>query len=81
MTQRQVENTRVHFWTFSPVSCNLQIVTYKIKYLGNVLSRDLNDYGILRVGLGMQIQIWRSKFPPPIHCARSTPPRKSGRQR
>ena len=23
MTQRRVENTRVHFWTFSPVSVNL----------------------------------------------------------
>ena len=27
MTQRRVENTRVHFWTFSPVSVNSKIVT------------------------------------------------------
>ena len=25
MTQRRVENTRVHFWTFPPVSANLPI--------------------------------------------------------
>ena len=31
MTQRRVENTRVHFWTFSPVSVN------KIKILQEIL--------------------------------------------
>ena len=27
MTKRRVENTRVHFWTFSPVSVNRKIST------------------------------------------------------
>ena len=26
MTQRRVENTRVHFWTFSPVSVNSSLL-------------------------------------------------------
>ena len=31
MTQRRVENTRVHFWTFSPVSVNIWLEISSIK--------------------------------------------------
>ena len=41
----------------------------------------LSDYRILGRAAGMQIRIWRSKFPPPIHCARSTWTRSRGRNR
>ena len=30
MVQRRIENSRVHFWTFSPVSVNNKKVTYRL---------------------------------------------------
>ena len=35
MTQRRVENTRVHFWTFSPVS---------VKELGHLRVEELSAF-------------------------------------
>ena len=31
MTQRRVENTRAHFWTFSPVSVKREILSVGVK--------------------------------------------------
>ena len=42
MTQRRVENTRVHFWTFSPVSVNIEsssIFPYQFVFSGVVRAR------------------------------------------
>ena len=35
MTQRRVENARVHFWTFSPVSVKMKVRIIKEKYTAN----------------------------------------------
>ena len=37
MTQRRVENTRVHFWTFSPVSVNSLLT----------LPTELNEHNVI----------------------------------
>ena len=44
MTQRRVENTRVHFWTFSPVSVNSrQMTTYYTSLQNLFLSEQVGD--------------------------------------
>ena len=47
MTQRRVENTRVHFWTFSPVSfkeciCHLSAYDTDNDYENELLYEDMN---------------------------------------
>ena len=45
MTQRRVENTRVHFWTFSPVSVNIYLILVKNGLLKQMADKWLNYFG------------------------------------
>ena len=45
MTQRRVENTRVHFWTFSPVSVNIYLILVKNGLLKQMADKSLNYFG------------------------------------
>ena len=54
MTQRRVENTRVQFWTFSPVSVKLTDKESRVKNLIKVINRlgsKLTDFDILSCDL------------------------------
>ena len=52
MTQRRVENTRVHFWKFSPVSVKIENEGQKMKSnLGLIHFNNLTAIGNERAGL------------------------------
>ena len=63
MTQRRVENTSVHFWTFSPVSVKMSILITCIKRLKNS-SEQIWLYRCERVNkICNRLEILKNKIP------------------